>query len=84
MSDSAHRDYRRGPIEVRFRGGGFAPRTYRWVGALVFIVLIALVRMGNAVGLDLGADPAAPSDVLPHLRGTLGERPVCSSTWRRR
>jgi NitT/TauT family transport system permease protein len=37
-------------IEVRFRGGGFAPKPQRWVGIAVFVVLIAIMEWGTRGG----------------------------------
>ena len=35
---------------VPFRGGGFAPRSNRWTGVLVFTALIALAEWGTRSG----------------------------------
>ncbi|MBD1546970.1 ABC transporter permease [Roseibium aggregatum] len=56
-------------IEVRFRGGGFAPKSRRWVGFAVFAVLIALVEWGTRTGWISSLTLPRPSDVLK----TLGE-----------
>ncbi len=39
-----------GGTPVRFRGGGFAPGGLRWVGAVVFVVLTALIELGTWQG----------------------------------
>ena len=51
-------------IEVRFRGGGFAPKSRRWVGPLVFVVLIALMEWGTRSGWISALTLPRPSDVL--------------------
>lgn len=56
-------------IEVRFRGGGFAPKSRRWVGFAVFAVLIALVEWGTRTGWITSLTLPRPSDVMK----TLGE-----------
>ncbi len=50
--------------EVRFRGGGFAPTTRRWVGFAVFAVLIALIELGTRSGWITPLSLPRPSDVL--------------------
>ncbi len=60
MSDAA----RNGPREVRFRGGGFAPKARRGVGAAVFVVLILLVEWGTRAGVISALTLPRPSDVL--------------------
>lgn len=57
------------PIEVRFRGGGFAPRPYPWMGVAVFVVLIALMEWGTRTGWISPLTLPRPSDVL----ATFGE-----------
>ncbi|WP_428672506.1 ABC transporter permease [Roseibium sp.] len=57
------------PIEVRFRGGGFAPRPHRWAGLVLFVVLIAFVQWGTQTGWISSLTLPKPSDVL----GTFGE-----------
>ncbi|NKX39547.1 ABC transporter permease, partial [Rhodobacteraceae bacterium R_SAG5] len=47
MSDTS---LSRQPLEVRFRGGGFAPGNRRWVGLAVFVVVIGFVEWGTRVG----------------------------------
>ncbi|WP_415715955.1 ABC transporter permease [Roseibium sp.] len=58
-----------GPMEVRFRGGGFAPKSRRWVGVLVFVVLIALIQWGTESGWISALTLPKPTDVL----ATFGE-----------
>ncbi len=57
------------PTEVRFRGGGFAPRRLRWVGPVVFILLIAFIEWGTQSGVISALTLPKPSDVL----ATFGE-----------
>ena len=56
------------PAEVQkvvdFRGGGFAPQSRRWVGALVFVVLIGLVELGTRSGFITSLTLPKPSDVF--------------------
>lgn len=66
MSDiGASRD----SIEVRFRGGGFAPKSHRWIGSVVFVVLIAILEWGTRGGWITSLTLPKPSDVL----ATFGE-----------
>ena len=64
MSDTA-------PVtrRVTFRGGGFAPRPTRWIGAAVFVVLIVLWEIGTRTGFISALTLPRPSDVL----ATFGE-----------
>lgn len=64
MSDTS---LARQPLEVRFRGGGFAPRNRRWVGLAVFVVLIALVEWGTRSGFISALTLPKPSDVFATL-----------------
>ena len=57
------------PIEVRFRGGGFAPKSHRWVGLAVFVFLIAVMEIGTRSGWISALTLAKPSDVF----ATFGE-----------
>lgn len=68
MSDTAY-GRAAAPVEVRFRGGGFAPRTRRWVGVVVFVLLIALAEWGTRAGWISNLTLPRPSDVL----ATFGE-----------
>ncbi|MDF1726259.1 MAG: ABC transporter permease [Sulfitobacter sp.] len=61
--------HRTEPLEVRFRGGGFAPKPGRWIGLVVFVVLIALVEWGTRTGFISSLTLPRPSDVL----ATFGE-----------
>ncbi|MEP2784847.1 MAG: ABC transporter permease [Pseudoruegeria sp.] len=56
-------------IEVRFRGGGFAPKPYRWIGVAVFFFLIAGLEIGTRSGWVSSLTFPKPSDVL----ATFGE-----------
>lgn len=51
-------------VPVSFRGGGFAPRPRRWVGAVVFAALIALAEWGTRSGWISALTLPRPSDVL--------------------
>ena len=50
--------------DVPFRGGGFAPQTKRWVGFIVFIVLIAGIELGTRTGIISSLSLPKPSDVF--------------------
>jgi len=52
------------PRPVPFRGGGFQPRPKRWVGPLVFAVLIGLAEWGTQAGWIGALTLPKPSDVL--------------------
>ena len=52
------------PIEVRFRGGGFAPKARRWVGLAVFVVLVSIMEIGTRSGWISALTLPKPSDVL--------------------
>lgn len=65
MSDVADT---KAPIEVRFRGGGFAPRPHRWMGPAVFIFVIAFVEWGTRAGWISSLTLPRPSDVLEAFR----------------
>jgi len=52
------------PCTVAFRGGGFAPTTHRWVGVLVFVVLIGLAEIATRAGWVTSLTLPRPSDVL--------------------
>ena len=56
------------PQPVAFRGGGFAPKTHRWVGVAVFIVLIALAEVATRNGWVSNLTLPRPSDVLETFR----------------
>ena len=55
--------------EVRFRGGGFAPSSHRWIGASVFVVIVLLMEWGTRSGWISALSLPKPSDVL----ATFGE-----------
>jgi len=52
---------------VAFRGGGFAPRTRRWVGVFVFMVLIGVAEWGTRQGWISALTLPKPSAVLATL-----------------
>ncbi len=52
---------------VPFRGGGFAPRRVPYVGAAVFIVLIALLEAGTRTGVISNLTMPPPSAVFTAL-----------------
>jgi NitT/TauT family transport system permease protein len=52
------------PVEVRFRGGGFAPKANRWAGAVVFALAIAFAEWGTREGWISALTLPRPSDVL--------------------
>ncbi len=54
---------------VRYRGGGFAPKPVRWIGAVVLIGLIACAEIGTRAGWISALTLPRPSDVL----ATFGE-----------
>lgn len=49
---------------VKFRGGGFAPQNIRFVGLLVFIVLIGLAEIGTRTGFISNLTLPRPSAVF--------------------
>ena len=57
------------PRPVKFRGGGFAPTSIKWIGPIVFIVLIGLLELGTQSGFITSLTLPKPSDVL----ATFGE-----------
>ncbi|WP_281992628.1 ABC transporter permease [Sulfitobacter geojensis] len=54
--------------EVRFRGGGFAPKPRRFAGVAVFVVLIVLAEWGTRSGWITALTLPRPSDVLATFR----------------
>lgn len=52
------------PRPVAFRGGGFAPKSVRWIGLIVFIALIAVAEIGTRSGWISALTLPRPSDVL--------------------
>ncbi|TLP62784.1 ABC transporter permease [Parasedimentitalea maritima] len=75
MSDQINADAIR---PVPFRGGGFAPSSRRWVGLVVFVVLIALAEMGTRQGWISSLTLPKPSDVLK----TFGELYSTGLLWK--
>ena len=55
-------------IEVRFRGGGFAPQTRRWVGVFVFAAIVTAVELGTQTELISALTLPKPTDVLITFR----------------
>ncbi|NVK33969.1 MAG: ABC transporter permease [Rhodobacteraceae bacterium] len=53
--------------QVRFRGGGFSPDDRRWVGLVVFALLIGVVEWGTRTGWISSLTLPRPSDVLETL-----------------
>ncbi|MEP3045900.1 MAG: ABC transporter permease [Roseibium sp.] len=49
---------------IHYRGGGFAPQPRRWVGLVVFIVLILIAEWGTRSGWISSLTLPRPSDVL--------------------
>ena len=52
---------------VAFRGGGFAPKSRRWVGVAVFVALIAVAEWGTRAGWISALTLPKPSSVLATL-----------------
>lgn len=53
---------------VAFRGGGFAPKSRRWVSVVVFIALILYTEWGTRAGWISSLSLPRPSDVLDTFR----------------
>lgn len=71
MSDTAPSDEdtaAQQPKAVAFRGGGFAPRSRRWVGFVVFAALILLAEWGTRAQWISPLTLPKPSDVLSTFR----------------
>ena len=49
---------------VDFRGGGFAPQSKAWLGAVVFVLLIVLMEIGTRTGFISNLTLPRPSDVF--------------------
>ena len=49
---------------VKFRGGGFSPKSRHWVGVVVFAALVALAEWGTRSGWISALTLPKPSDVL--------------------
>lgn len=52
------------PRPVTFRGGGFAPKSIRWIGLIVFVTLISVAEIGTRSGWISALTLPRPSDVL--------------------
>ncbi len=52
------------PRPVTFRGGGFAPKSVRWIGLIVFVALITVAEIGTRSGWISALTLPRPSDVL--------------------
>ena len=63
--------------QVAFRGGGFAPASHRWIGVLVFILLVTLAELGTRQGWISPLTLPLPSDVLK----TFGELYASGLLW---
>jgi len=63
---------------VEFRGGGFSPRPVRWIGLIVFVVLIALAEAGTRSGVISPLTLPRPSQVL----ATFGELYQSGLLWK--
>lgn len=53
---------------VAFRGGGFAPKTHRWIGVAVFMALILFAEWGTRSGWISALTLPKPSDVFGTFR----------------
>ncbi len=49
---------------IKYRGGGFAPEYHRWVGIVVFIILITIAEIGTQTGFISNLTLPKPSDIL--------------------
>jgi len=49
---------------VDFRGGGFAPKSKKWVGFVVFVLLIGFIELGTQTGFITSLTLPKPSDVF--------------------
>ncbi len=72
-------------VQVRFRGGGFAPSPIRGIGILVFVLLIGLAEWGTRSGVITPLTLPRPSDVFSTLvrlyrSGLLAEHMIPSLT----
>ncbi len=52
------------PRPVAFRGGGFRPSGNRWAGAVIFVVLVAIVELGLRMGWMSRLTLPLPSEVI--------------------
>ena len=62
MSKIAMENDKKQPVE--YRGGGFAPSPRRWVGFIVFAILIALAEWGTRAGWISALTLPKPSDIF--------------------
>ncbi len=62
---------------VKFRGEGFAPVRKRWIGPIVFILLIGVLELGTQTGVIAPLTLPKPSDVL----ATFGELWQSGQLW---
>lgn len=62
---------------VRFRGGGFSPSNIKWVGPLVFAVLLVFLEWGTQTGFITPLTLPKPSDVA----ATFGELWTSGQLW---
>lgn len=53
---------------VSFRGGGFAPKSHRWTGVVVFVALILIMEWGTRAGWISALSLPRPSDVFETFR----------------
>jgi len=53
---------------VTFRGGGFAPKPQRWIGVVVFVLLVAIAEWGTRSGWISALTLPKPSDVFDTFR----------------
>lgn len=63
MSETGNRASAKGR-QVPFRGGGFAPKSKRWVGVAAFVLLILLAEWGTQTGWISALTLPKPTDVL--------------------
>lgn len=64
--------------QVPFRGGGFAPKPRKWIGLLVFVLLVGVAEIGTQTGFISALTLPKPSDVLK----TLGELYSSGLLWK--
>lgn len=69
---------RPGRRAVPFRGGGFVPSPKRWVGPIVFVLVIGFLEWGTRTGVISNLTMPRPSDVLQ----TFVEMWTTGSLWR--
>ena len=49
---------------IDFRGGGFAPKSKKWLGFVVFFFILAFIEIGTRVGFISNLTLPRPSDVF--------------------